>query len=552
MGQIEQLSIILLLATIIGFLSRFLKQPLVIAYLATGALLAYLGFFNPSTKETLVLFSDIGIMFLLFLVGLEINYQSLRLVGKTSLIIGIGQIIFTSMLGFVICSVLGFSYLSSLYISVALTFSSTIIIVKLLSDKKDLNSLYGKISVGFLLVQDAVAILVLIVLSGMKTGATDWSGIYVTLVKGLVVFGVMLWLGRKILPKIFDRIAHSQELLFLSSTAWVFAIVAIVKWMGLSIEIGGFLAGIALANSSESFQISYKIRPLRDFFILLFFLILGANTIDSGFAGLGKEVVYLSLFVLIGNPLIVLILMGMMGYKKRTSFFAGVTVAQISEFSLIVAAMGKNLGHISQRDVSIVTAVGVITIVISTYLIIHNQTIYQRLKFFLSFFEKQKTSEVADANNCFDKEILLIGFQRTGHGLARALPRKKLLVIDHDPEAIVKLDTLAISRIFGDITDSEILELIQSKSLKLIISTVPDFDDNRFMITSLKNSKNKAKVIVRADTEREAIILYKLGADYVLLPHLISGHRLGQVIKDNPGLSVFKKLKQKDLEYLQS
>ena len=203
----------------------------------------------------------------------------------------------------------------------------------------------------------------------------------------------MLWLGRKILPLVFNKIAQSQELLFLTSLAWCLGIATAVAKTGFSIEIGGFLAGLALANSSEHFQISAKIRSLRDFFIMIFFVILGSSLIFSDFSGLTLPIIAFSLFVLIGNPLIVLIIMGFMGYRKRTSFMCGVTVAQISEFSLILAALGLKLGHLNTQIVSLITAVGIITITLSTYLILHAEKIFRRFPRFFSLFERKKSKK---------------------------------------------------------------------------------------------------------------------------------------------------------------
>ncbi|MEK7138120.1 MAG: cation:proton antiporter, partial [Patescibacteria group bacterium] len=385
-----ELAVVILIAAALGILAKIFKQPIILAYLATGVLIAYLGFLNFESKETFQVFADLGIMFLLFLVGLEINYTSLRLVGKASIIVGLGQVIFATLFGFIIAYLLNFSLLHSLYISVALTFSSTIIIVKLLSDKKDLNSLYGKISIGLLLVQDLIAILLLVFLSGIESSqGIVWSDLVLSVLKGITLFVAMIWLGRKILPLIFDKIARSQELLFLISLMWVFTVAALVSKIGFSIEIAGLLAGLALANSSEHFQIANKIRPLRDFFILIFFVVLGSSIIFSDLSGITWPIIIFSLFVLVGNPIIVFILMGFMGYRKRTSFFAGVTTAQISEFSLILAALGLKLGHISESVVALITAVGVVTITLSSYLIIHNEKIFHHLSPLLSVFEKQ-------------------------------------------------------------------------------------------------------------------------------------------------------------------
>lgn len=548
-GGLLELAIVILFAASLGVVAKFFRQPIILAYLAAGILIGYFGFFNLSDKETFQIFSDLGIMFLLFLVGLEINYNSLRLVGKTSLIVGLGQVIFTFFFGFLIALALGFPKLHAVYIAITLTFSSTIIIVKLLSDKRDLNSLYGKISVGLLLVQDFIAILILIFLTGIGSGETFIvPKIVLTIVLGIFLFALMIWLGRRIFPFIFNKIAHSQELLFLTSLAWLFALSALVSKLGFSIEIAGFLAGLALANSSEHLEITSRMRALRDFFILIFFVILGSSIVLSDFSGIILPVVIFSLFVLIGNPLIVLIIMGFMGFRKRTSFFTGLVVAQISEFSLIVAALGLKLGQITNEVVALITAVGIITITTSTYLIIHSHRIFSYLSDHLSIFER-KTIIMEDGfmEKEFQKPIVLVGLGRTGESIITSLRKDKLLVVDFDPEIISRLKERGIDYIFGDISDPDIFEKANLEKAQLVISTTPYFESNLSLLNQVNLLKKKPKIILRAETEREAEFLYRRGADYVLLPNLTSGQYLGKNIAFDPRMGVLNQLRARDL-----
>jgi len=551
---IFELAIVILIAAVLGIAAKLTKQPVVLAYLAAGAFIGYFGFFSLTDKETFQLFSDLGIMFLLFLVGMEINYTSLRLVGKASLIIGLAQIIFTFIGGFLIANFLfNYDYLASAYISIALTFSSTIIVVKLLSEKKDLNSLYGKISIGILLVQDFMAILILILLAGFQTnGQMEINNIILTIVKGIVLFGTMSYIGRKFFPPIFKKIAHSQELLFLTSLAWLFITAAGVSKLGFSIEIGGFLAGLALANSSEHFQIVSRLRSLRDFFILIFFVILGASLILSDFTNITWPIIVLSLFVLIGNPLIVLAIMGLMGYRRRTSFMCGVTVAQISEFSLILAAMGAKVGHLTNDVVSLITAVGIITITLSTYMMIYAEQIFKHFSFLLKFFEKSKSKEDGPIFKEFHKPIILIGCHRTGQNIAFNIPKEDLLIIEFDPDVIGQLKRMGYDYIFGDISDPDIFEAANFNTSRLVISTSPDLEDNLFLLNEINkfSNRNEIKVVTRARTEKEAEILYDNGADYVLLPHFTAGQYLSKTIALDPKMKILAQLKAQDMEIM--
>lgn len=554
---IIELAAVVMIAAVIGIVAKLLKQPVILAYLATGVVIGVLGFTELIAQETFRVFSSLGIMLLLFMVGLEINYTSLRLVGKASIFVGLGQIAFTAALGYGLATLLGFETLPALYLAVALTFSSTIIVVKLLSDRKDLQSLYGRISVGFLLVQDAVAILILLFLagagSGMGSGDVGINPLLaaaLTVAEGILLFAVMLWLGRKVLPPLFDRIARSEELLFLISLAWLFAVVVAVSKLGFSIEIAGFMAGIALANSSERFQIASRIAPLRDFFILIFFVILGSSVAFSSIAGLIVPIIVLSLFVLIGNPLIVLVVMGLMGYRKRTSFFAGITVAQISEFSLILVAMGVTVGHVGNDVVAVTTAVGIITIALSVYAIVHADGLYRRLAPFLSIFEKKHTMEMTIPESGFHKPIVLVGGHRTGEVIATSLPREDVLIIDFDPAVIRRMTDRGFQCLFGDARDREIIETAHAFEAKLLISTSPDLEDNLTLLEELSRQTPRPKLVMRAETEDDAHLLYAAGADYVILPHFTAGQYFGRTVALDPEMKVLAELRSRDLALL--
>ncbi|MFH0712722.1 MAG: cation:proton antiporter [Candidatus Jorgensenbacteria bacterium] len=546
-----ELAIVVLVAAILGILAKALRQPVILAYLAAGVLIAYFDFFNLADKETFQVFSDLGIMFLLFLVGLELNYSSLLVSGKAVVLVGLGQIIFTFLIGFLIAGQLGFGYLPAAYIATALTFSSTIIIVKLLSDKKDLSSLYGRISIGSLLIQDFAAVLILIILAGVESGGSFAVSTLVSAVlKGLVLFAAVFWLSRRFFPWLFDKIARHEDLLFIVSLAWVFLFAGAVSKVGLSIEIAGLLAGFALANSSENFQIASRVRPLRDFFILIFFVILGSSIVFTSFEGLTVPIIVLSLFVLIGNPLIVLVIMGLLGYRKRTSFLSGVTVAQISEFSLIIVALGFKVGHIGENVVALVTAVGIITITLSTYLILHAEKIFKVISKPLSIFERKNAKEEG-AEEKFEKMIVLAGVGRTGRSIAQNLPKDKLLVVDFDPEAVASLKRHGFDVLLGDIADPEIIEKANLANATLLVSTSPDFESSVVLLKEMRKLPRRPKVIVRARTERETEALYEAGADYVLLPHFTAGQYLGKTIAIDPEMKMLDQLRERDKSLLE-
>ena len=561
MEVIFELAIIICIAATLGIIAKILRQPLILAYIVTGIIIGLIQIFFQSfyigEKEVFDLFSELGVMFLLFLIGLEMNYSSLKTVGKTSIVVGSGQILFTFIFGFLIATVLGFTQINAAYIAIALTFSSTIIVVKLLSDNKTINSLYGKISIGFLLVQDFVVIFMLIILAGLESGeGFSIKTLTYTLFLGIILFGIMIAIGRNIFPYIFSKIARSQELLFITSIAWVFGLVALIEFLriktgiGFSIEIAGFLAGLALANSSEHYQIANRIKPLRDFFILIFFVMLGSSIVFYDFSAIGLPIIILSLFVLIGNPLIVITIMGLiMGYRKRTSFMSGITVAQVSEFSLILGALGLKLGHINEETMALIAAVGIITITTSTYMIVFSDKLYSKLSPLLSFFErKNPRKEYSFEDN--KKPIILVGYDRTGKSIAARLEKEKMLVIDFNPDIIKGLEKLGYSCIYGDIIDPLIFENVDFTSAKMVISTSPELKDNINLVSGIKLSGSKAKIISRAESEEDAKILYSKGCDYVFLPLYSSGQYLGKIIDSDPELKGLQELKNKDIMFI--
>lgn len=319
-----EIAAILGLATLTGIVGQKLRQPLIIMFLATGILAgpSFLGIIQ--SYEQIELLAHIGIALLLFIVGLKLDLNLIRTTGPVALATGLGQIVFTTIIGFVIAIVMGMSYLSAAYVSVALTFSSTIIIVKLLSDKKEIDSLHGQIALGFLIVQDIAAILALVALTTLGSSVSGEGLGYLSFLmigaKGVGLLGGVALLMKYVIPYLTQRLAHSLELLTLFAIAWAVLLGAGSELLGFSKEVGAFLAGVSLASTAFRDSIGARLIGLRDFLLLFFFIDLGAR-LDLSMVGsqLGAALVF-SIFVLVGNPLIVLVIMGVMGYRRRTSF----------------------------------------------------------------------------------------------------------------------------------------------------------------------------------------------------------------------------------------
>lgn len=535
-----EITTIICTATLLAVFFKLLKQPPILAYILTGLLFGPIGILHLENKEVLSTFGEFGITFLLFMLGLELRLSELRSVGKIAIVTGIAQIVFTALVGYALCLFLGFSSVPALYISLALTFSSTIIVVKLLSEKKDLTSLYGKIALGILLAQDFVAILILIFLSSFTQNQYTFSLItlFPAIGKGIILFASIIILSKTVLPKFLDSIARSEELIFIFSLSLAFGLSALVSSpiIGFSQEIGGFLAGLSLANSTENFQIAARVKPLRDFFITIFFVLLGTNMIILNPAAVIIPSIIFSAFVLIGNPLIVMIILGLLGYKKRTSFLAGLTVAQISEFSLILIFLGQKIGHISPEDnvITIITIVGIATFVVSTYMILYGTKLYALASPFLSIFERKNLNKEVNLEDSFEDHVLLIGANRTGQSIIDSLKpsNHKIIIVDFDPDVISFFKNKNIPVIFGDITDPEIQQRANIDKAKLIISTVQDVKDNLVLIQAFRKKQKRGKIIILAQDKNDSDLLYKNGADFVVIPHLSGGIHIASILRE--------------------
>ena len=531
-----ELSLIVVLATAVSLVMKLFKQPLIVGYIATGVIIGPYALNILRARDEIELFSTIGVAILLFIVGLMLNPDVMREVGKTSVVTGIGQVVFTSLVGFFIVHALGFDTMTSLYVSIALTFSSTIIILKLLSDKGDTQKLYGKIAIGVLLVQDIIAILLLLVIT-IIGGAVVFSSAVATEITILVAKGVatalLLYLAaRYIVPSISKFVAGYQEVLFLFSLAWGLGISSLFFMLGFSIEIGALAAGVTLAASPFAYEIASRLKPLRDFFIMLFFILLGSQLILSQLSIILIPALVLSVFVLVGNPLIVFALMKILGYRARTAFLTGLTIAQVSEFSLILIALGYSFGHVSQEVVSLVTLVGIITIAVSTYLILYADKIYLWCKPMLYFFTIKKSDIVESPPEDTSAEIIIFGYDRVGYNFVIAAKEigAKYLVVDFNPSSIARLVANNIPCRYGDAEDVEFLQEIGLEKAKLVVSTIPDLKTNLLLVDYYRSRNATGIIITISHNVENTRELYDVGTSYVVMPHHLGAHHAATLI----------------------
>ena len=558
-----ELAALLALAGVIGFLGLLARQPLIVSFIAVGVLAGPSALDLVQSRENINLLAELGIAVLLFLVGLKLDLKLIRTLGPVALATGLGQVTFTSLIGFCIGFALGLDFITSLYVAVALTFSSTIIIVKLLSDKREVDSLHGRIAIGFLIVQDLVVVLAMLVLSAFGISAIESAGsgaeaapsidhmailteIGQVLLYGLIMLALVLLFIRYAATPLVGRVARSPEMLITFAIAWAALLAALGSYFGFSKELGGLLAGISLASTPYREAVIARLSALRDFLLLFFFIALGAQ-LDLGL--LGSQIIpalIFSAFVLIGNPLIVLAIMGAMGYRKRTGFLAGLTVAQISEFSLIFMAMGLTLGHVSPESLGLVTLVGLITISLSVYMITYSHTLYGFLEPALGLFERKipyREEKMEDSGlEKKNYDVLLFGLGRYGKIIAHYLEEEdlRLLTVDFNPEEVRRSSERGRATIYGDACDPAFLSHLPLSGVKWVVSAMPQHDlgltheDPRLvLIDTLSNLNYTGKIAISTQNPDDVEFFKARGADIVLLPyHDAARQAVSQIIRE--------------------
>lgn len=536
-----QLALVLSLSSFLGYFVHKLKLPLIIAYLVCGVLLAIVGQFDPKTLGIFKILPDLGIAFVLFLIGMELDLREIRSLGKPILVVSFAQVIISALAGFALAGFFGFSQISSLLMGLGLGFSSTIVVVQLLLEKRDLSSLYGKLSLGILLVEDLIAIIALMFISiGSAGSGLSLAGlmpIVWLLAKAAFLFVLTFIASKYVLQRLFDSVASSVELLFLTAVTWCFLFTALAVLSGFSVVIGAFLAGVALATSPYHLQIQGKIKPLRDFFVAMFFIYLGSEVVLSEIFAVWHVIAIFTIFAIVFKPLVFLLVLGMFGFRKHTLFQTSLNLSQISEFSLIILLLGVEMKLVPTVTLSVMAPVTVISIIISAVLIAHSKKIYSFLSPVLPFFEHESNihfMETKLVDNLVD-HVVVIGAHRLGGPVVEFLDTEKIpfVVMDFNPHVVEELKKKNYRVLYGDAGDVEMLENLKLEDAKLIISTTRDLYDTEILLDECRKRKIRAKVIARAMDKKHARALKILGADYVILPEQVSGEYLVNQLKSH-------------------
>jgi Kef-type K+ transport system membrane component KefB/Trk K+ transport system NAD-binding subunit len=528
---------ILILAAALAVAVRVLRLPPLIGYILAGAVLGPLVLNFVQSGELLEGLTQIGIAFLLFLVGLELDFEKAKHQFKAATSLSVIQAIGNFAMGVLLAYLGHQSLITGVYIGAALAFASTVVVVKFLSEARDMNSLHGRLAIGILLVEDIIAIIVLVLISGLSGNSALAVGqqIFLLLVKTASMLALVYSLSRFIFPPLFRQLARSPEILFISSIAWCFLFSLTMARFDFPIEIGAFLAGVSLASLPYSLEITTRLRSLRDFFLVLFFVGLGAHLVlpTAGYAVLTVGLIALALLI---KPVISFFVLIAHAYRSRTAFLTATTQTQLSEFSLILAGLGLRLGHINSQLVSAITFAMVVSVLGSTIIMGQRNKLFRVLRKPLAVFERHEhnhnehmTEEIEER---LHDHIIIFGYHRMGYHILKKLHslHHRTLVVDFNPDIIRKLRAVGVDCIYGDVEDEDIFDAIHLERASMVVSTIPHHDETLFLIKEVKEKAPKVRLIVTAHEIDYALTYYAKGADYVILPHLLGGEHVTDLI----------------------
>lgn len=550
----SEVSLVIALAAVVALVMRALRQPLIIGHIITGIIAgpSLLKLIHADASFTGL--SDMGVALLLFIIGLDLSIKALSRVGRAVFVTTAVQIGSVTAVGYAVSQLLGFGRTESAILGLGLAMSSTIIIVKLLNDKKETSRLYAQIAIGVLLLQDVVATIAKIGLAARAGEGSTVETIVTLGLRGIVIIGSMYLTVKLIIPRLTRALENSKELLLLFSLGWGLGLALLFKKAGFSIEIGALFAGVSLASLPYSSEMASRLKPLRDFFLVIFFITLGQTMSPGQLSGVIGQAVALTLVVVLIKPLSVLISMGGLGYTKRASFKAAVAMSQVSEFSLVFLVAAKASGFVSEKASAALTLTALITFAISTYLIKYDNSLFTVLEQHLRLFERHVTK--ADNRQTLPSyPIVLFGYRKGGHEFLKTFKGmdKKYIVVDYDPENIETLERQRVPYLYGDATDPELLDELNLSKSKLVVSTISDTETNHYLAHWLNTHNPGAVFVCSADRAEYASDLYAEGASYVMMPHYIGSEKISTFIRKNGfNKTEFKNFREKHLVYLQS
>ncbi|NUN70461.1 MAG: cation:proton antiporter [Bacteroidetes bacterium] len=547
-GLLYDIGIAVIASTVIGFITHKLKQPIILGYLVTGAIIGpQIGLGLVTDAESIEIISEIGLILLLFIIGLEMNPQKLLSSGRQLIVTGIGQFVLCVLLGVAFFSLFNYGFqggnLEGLYLALLCALSSTAIVVKILYDKFESDTLHGRITLGILIIQDVWAILLLAMQPNLANPYLP--AIVVAIIKTIVLVVAGLLFSRYVLKYIFESIVNAPEMVVLMSIGWCSFVAFSAGYLGLSKEMGALVAGIAISSYPYSIHVTAKTLPLRDFFLTLFFISLGMKMVVPT-----QDIIIMASvlvgFIFLSRFATVYPLLSVTGGGRRTSFITSLNLAQISEFSLVIAALGIGYGHVREELVALLIYAMAFSSIISSYAIKYNHqvyTFYERVIRGIGLRSAQEKDDAAEGHG--GHPIVILGFHRAARALVNRIKEhnpsmlQKVLVIDFNTEILREVNAEGMTGIFGDISSYDTLQHTHVGSASMIISTLPDLllkgTSNKQIVKLCRMLSPSAVIIATADTTAQAEELRSAGATEIIFPYEMVGEYILHQIEKTCG-----------------
>lgn len=513
MSLIIQLGVLILVSSLLAVFFRFIKQPPLIAYLLVGGFLSIFSLSIISDEVTLKFASELAIVLLLFLAGLEVKFRK----NVNALILGVSQILITSaVLFFAVRQLYEFNNLITLYIALGLTLSSTILVIKTLADRKELDTFHGKLLTGLMIVQDFIAVIAIGILTTIGLDMSfgeNISAISFMILKGAGVFLFMYLLGKYILPKVFQKASESVELVFIVGLGWMFFGVLLAFALNFSIAVGSFIAGISIATLPFAFEIKDRTQGLRDFSLILFFSTLGTQLLLTKELFLSTTTLLLAAISIILSPLIIAFITSFFGFDKKKIFIISLLPNQVSEFSFIIIMIGLQLGHIGNNVLSIITTIAIITIIVSSVLSYNINPVFRKLEVLYRIFEWRR---IKSSEKEWSRHVVIFGLGDLGAKLASYFKKENVVFVDNDPEKLEIAKGLHSEMIYGDISTSDVWYRAHLDKAKIFINTVGNDLETDLKIADWLKERNKRIVKVTETDNSDFKKILKKHFNFVL------------------------------------
>jgi len=524
----ESLAVVIGVATLLGILAQKTRQPKVVAYIIAGLLIGPVGFNVVESGSMISLFSELGLVFLLFLIGLEIDVDEIRNVLWSTIGIAVIQMFLTFLVGLGLGIVLGFNTVTSVFIGTAVMFSSTALVVKILTEMDEASTLPGRLDIGVLLVQD-VAVVIILALMTVEFSSAFQVGLKLVEIFLLisVVGFISLASSKYIFSSVLKQISGNRLAFFTHGLAWAFLFITVANQLNLSMEIGAFLAGLGLAQVPYSMELQERVRPLTDIFMAVFFINFGLSITSGSLTGFLPEAIFASIVLIMAKFLIFFLTIDRFKFTPETSFRASVNMGQISEFGLILTSLAVTEGFVSSDVSGFISLLAILTMGTSTYLMRYKDFLRNLMNPFLEFFESEEKQD--HEINLLSEHVVVVGFDEVARKICRKLSEEyDILVIDNNPSNTEELAESGYEYMYGDFKHGEIREGANLGKASFIICFADEKETNEII---LEDREEDNVVIAKSDSFTEASEFYDLGADYVILENLLAGNRVGEYLE---------------------